>query len=197
MKRENGDQQERAKPDRINSAHASDFIRSAERFIASGKLSLAKEQILNAQAIDPANTYIPAILDRLEVLERSFATETKTSGSLQTQDDKQAGRYLSVTVGAEFKGGVKGKDEKPTPTPKEIQSRIRRLTSAAENFLETGAYKNAFESLMKAYLLDPMSPFVVACEKTVLPAWERSRTSGSSQHGKHRIHGTGKASGST
>lgn len=87
-----------------------------------------------------------------------------------------AQRYLSITVGTEFKTGVKTTDDKVAEPSSQLQTRIRRLTNAAEGFLENGALKNAFESLMKAYLLDPMSPYVIACEKTVLPAWENMQS---------------------
>ena len=170
-KRENGFQlePERTNGARLDKAPASELIRSAEKFIASGKLALAKEQLSIAQALDPNNSYIPAILDRLDVLESRVVAD---ASFMQDQGGK---RYLSVTVGSEFRNGVKAFRDEPQASAKEIQNRIRRLTSAAENFLENGAYKNAFESLMKAYLLDPLSPYVVACERTVLPAWERAR----------------------
>ena len=170
-KRENGFQlePERTNGARLDKAPASELIRSAERFIASGKLALAKEQLSIAQALDPNNSYIPAILDRLDVL------ESRVVGDASFMQDQGGRRYLSVTVGSEFRSGVKPFGNEPQASAKEIQNRIRRLTSAAENFLENGAYKNAFESLMKAYLPDPLSPYVVACERTVLPAWERAR----------------------
>ena len=170
-KKENGSQPEpeRTNGTRLDKAPASELIRSAEKFIASGKLALAKEQLSIAQALDPNNSYIPAILDRLDVLESRVMPDAP---SMQDQGGK---RYLSVTVGSEFRNGIRAFGVEPQATAKEIQNRIRRLTSAAENFLENGAYKNAFESLMKAYLLDPLSPFVIACERTVLPAWERTR----------------------
>jgi hypothetical protein len=170
-KRENGSQpeHERTNGTRLDKAPASELIRSAEKFIASGKLALAKEQLSVAQALDPNNSYIPAILDRLDVL------ETRVIADAPSAQDQRGKRYLSVTVGSEFRNGIRPFGSEPQVSAKEIQNRIRRLTSAAENFLENGAYKNAFESLMKAYLLDPLSPFVIACEQTVLPAWERAR----------------------
>lgn len=64
-------------------------------------------------------------------------------------------------------------------TPHEIETRVRHLTIVAANLFKRGAYEPAFESLMKAYLLDPGSPHVVACEKTLLPALEMLRQRGS------------------
>lgn len=170
-KKENGSQPEpeRTNGTRLDKAPASELIRSAEKFIASGKLALAKEQLSIAQALDPNNSYIPAILDRLDIL------ESRVMANAPSMQDQGGKRYLSVTVGSEFRNGIRPFGVEPQASAKEIQNRIRRLTSAAENFLENGAYKNAFESLMKAYLLDPLSPFVIACERTVLPAWEQAR----------------------
>jgi hypothetical protein len=152
----------------------SDLIRSAERFIASGKFSLATDQLTNAQLLDPDNMYIPAILARIQVLQQ--ANHSGRPG-LQDANDPQNTRYLSVTVGNEFQNGIRGPLEDRQSPPKDLQTRIRALTNVAENFLENGLCKNAFDSLMKAYLLDPMSPYVIACEKSILPAWERLRKS--------------------
>ena len=53
--------------------------------------------------------------------------------------------------------------------------RVRELTDAAGTLLNRGLSESAFETLMNAYLLDPVSPDVLACEKRVLPAWELFR----------------------
>lgn len=150
----------------------SDLIRSAEKFIASGKFSLATDQLTNAQLLDPDNMYIPAILARIQVLQQGGLPG---QSGLQSTTDPQNGRYLAVTVGNEFQSGIRGPLDSRQSPAKDLQTRIRALTSVAENFLENGLCKNAFDSLMKAYLLDPMSPYVIACEKTILPAWERAR----------------------
>ncbi len=177
MKRDNGVQpeSERTNGIRLDGTPASELIRSAEKYIASGKLALAKEQLSSAKGRDPNNSYIPAILERLEVLERMVAGDSSSIRNFNALQDNKSSRYLSVTVGSGFRNGVRSEIDEAQLSGKEIQIRVRRLTSAAENFLENGACKNAFESLMKAYLLDPMSPYVIACERTVLPAWERLR----------------------
>ena len=171
---------ERPKMERLDLAGATELIRSAERFIASGKLALAQEQLSVAQVLDPDNRYIPAILDRIKFLQQPQHSATPGLDKLPQESVTDTQRYLSLTVGTAFKSGVKGKDDQPTELPSQLQQRIRRLTNAAENFLESGALKNAFESLMKAYLLDPMSPYVIACERTVLPEWKRVRSGGAS-----------------
>ncbi len=56
---------------------------------------------------------------------------------------------------------------------------MKRLTSVATNLFKRGSYEPAFESLMKAYFLDPTSPHVLACEKTLMPALEMLRQRGS------------------
>ena len=78
---------------------------------------------------------------------------------------------LSVTIGPEF-GKVGGKGLPGT----DLQSQIVRLTGAAEQYLKRGQSALAFDSLMEAYLLDPLNPLVLSCEKNVLPAWEAFRT---------------------
>jgi hypothetical protein len=78
---------------------------------------------------------------------------------------------LSVTIGPEF-GKVGGKGIPGT----DVQSQVVRLTGAAEQYLKRGQSALAFDSLMEAYLLDPLNPLVLSCEKNVLPAWEAFRT---------------------
>jgi hypothetical protein len=78
---------------------------------------------------------------------------------------------LSVTIGPEF--GSVGRTE---PLSKDLQSQISHLTGAAEQYLKRGQSALAFDSLMEAYLLDPLNPLVVSCEKNVLPAWEEFRS---------------------
>jgi hypothetical protein len=77
---------------------------------------------------------------------------------------------LSVTIDQDF-GRVGGKG----PVGPNVQSQIIRLTGAAEQYLKRGQSALAFDSLMEAYLLDPLNPLVLSCEKDVLPAWEAFR----------------------
>lgn len=79
-------------------------------------------------------------------------------------------KSLSVTIGADF-----GKVGGPATPGKDVQSQITRLTGAAEQYLKRGQSALAFDTLMEAYLLDPLNPLVVSCEKNVLPAWEAFR----------------------
>ncbi len=68
--------------------------------------------------------------------------------------------------------------DESTLTPQEIEARVQRLTTVATNLFKRGSYQPAFESLMKAYLLDPTNPRVMDCEKTLLPALEVMRKGG-------------------
>jgi hypothetical protein len=120
--------------------------------------------------MEPRNTYIQAIIDRVHVLQKDSAPGSERS--LGSTSHHEVRRYLSVTVGAEFTEGIKQPEDLEAIPPKDTQARVRHLTDVAEKFLERGSYENAFDSLFKAYLLDPVSPYVIACEKTVLPAWE-------------------------
>ena len=149
----------------LSSGGASQLIRAAERLAGSGRFDSAMEQLQTAQKLDPNNKYIQAIMDRIRF----------------QQNPGEPPSPLSVTVGRQFPGGIKSHDEDETLSPDQIHSRVRSLTSMAEQFLEKGSSDKAFEALMKAYLLDPLSPYVIASEKTVLPAWEFSRTHHSGQ----------------
>lgn len=143
----------------------SQLIRSAERFISMQKFGFAREQLELARTLDPKNSYIGAIIERVRVAEN------------------QRSNPLSVSVGPEFRSGVKSALDAPAQTQSELQAQIRHLTSVAEQFMEKGSYEKAFDSLMKAYLLDPVSPYVISCEKTVLPAWQKNQTNTSPSSG--------------
>ncbi len=145
------------------------LIRSAERSISQNRLDVAREQLGLARSLDPKNSYINAIMERIHFLEHQpeLGIEEQLQPGTAAPD-----RYLSVSVGPEFAGGIREIPAEPQLSPKEVQTRVRHLTTVAEKFLEQGSYENAFDSLMKAYLLDPVSPYVMTCEKSVLPVWE-------------------------
>jgi hypothetical protein len=142
----------------LSQGGASEFIRAAERSIASGDLNLALQQIANARSIDPQNEYLDAIVERIDVL-ASRATPAGKNGFFQ----------VPLAQASE--------PEQPQMTP-ELQARVKRLTNVAINLFERGSYETAFDSLMKAYLLDPTSTYVMNCERTLLPAIELMRKRG-------------------
>jgi hypothetical protein len=82
---------------------------------------------------------------------------------------------LAPSISGEFAQPAYPITEENGLSPQEREARILQLTSAAKQLLKLGLSEPAFESLMKAYLIDPMSPYVIACEKAVLPAWELMR----------------------
>jgi hypothetical protein len=65
-----------------------------------------------------------------------------------------------------------------TADGKDTDARVQRLTLVASRLFDRGAFDAAFESLMKAYLLDPGNPLVVACEKQMMPVWNTLRKTG-------------------
>lgn len=145
----------------------SDIIRSAEKFLSEGRYDVALEQLNQARDLDPSNQYIDAIIVRAENLR---ATQINPA---QGRDPALEGsRYLSVTIGKEFRGGIRPEE---AGSSEQIRLQIRQLTDTASVLLSRGLNESAFDSLMKAYLLDPMNPDVIACEARVLPAWERVR----------------------
>lgn len=92
---------------------------------------------------------------------------------MKTGDRTSRRNPLSVTIGSDFA-------PPPTAPPSlnagaDVQGQIARLTNAAQQYLKNGQSALAFDSLMEAYLLDPLDARVVSCEKMVLPAWENYR----------------------
>jgi hypothetical protein len=81
--------------------------------------------------------------------------------------------------------------EEKSLSSQEIDARVRRLTVVATNLFKRGSYQPAFDSLMKAYLLDPSSPHVLACEKTLLPVLELMRERGMFSSGDSHNEGAG------
>jgi hypothetical protein len=149
----------------FNSAGIAQLVRSAEKLIAANNFRLALEQLSVAQTLDPKNAYIRAIIDRVQQLQGSSHANKSTSQN-----------PLSVSLGATASGGFPDLQPDITLSPKELQVRVKQLTNIAEKYLEEGSPDKAFDSLMRAFLLDPISPYVVACEKAVLPIWERNQT---------------------
>lgn len=160
----------------VTAAHAtrnesvSAIIRRAEQMIASGDYSHAQQHIAEAWTLDPGNPYIPAIAERISLLKKMSRHESSKIGRIEGSP-----RYLSISVGKEFPGGVRPAENQAPVGDEKLQTRIRRLTTVAVNLFERGSNGPALQSLMKAYLLDPMHPDVIACEQKLLPAWEALR----------------------
>lgn len=95
---------------------------------------------------------------------------------MQSRDGSPNKRPLGITIGPNFA---------PPPTQRaggpllpDTGAQIAKLTSAAQQYLTNGQSALAFDSLMEAYLIDPLDPRVISCEAQVLPAWEKYRTNG-------------------
>ena len=142
-------------------ASVKELIRTAERHIAIQEYEIALDKLSRAKQIEPSNTYIQAIIERISALD---CMNREMAGDPGQTPDSSEQPYLSVTLGKEIENDV--------PSRKDVQRRVKRLTGAASQLLERGAYETAFETLMKAYLLDPTSPDVIECEKNLLPTWE-------------------------
>jgi hypothetical protein len=147
------------KDDQHQLAATRETIRIAEKHIKAREFELAMQKLSLAQRMEPDNIYITAIVERIH----RIASESSSGG-----------RFLGLTVGNEFEDGVRFANE-PVRTPEGIDTQIRRLTSKANELMRQGAYETAFDSLMNAYFLDPVSPTLMESEKTLLPAIEMMR----------------------
>jgi len=145
----------------------SPIIRRAEQLISSGDYQRAQEHLAEAWSLDPGNPYIPAIAERIALLQKMSRHESSKMVRMEGSP-----RYLSISVGKEFPGGIRPAETLMPEAEEALQTQIRRLTLVATNLFERGSYDPAFQSLMKAYLLDPTNPDVIACEQKLLPAWE-------------------------
>jgi hypothetical protein len=156
-----------------NRPGVTEFIRAAESFVQSGKYAAALEQLARARKLEPENKYILAIMERVEDLHRNPPSPARTivpEDSIPSSLD--SGHYLSITVGNEFEDGIR-RETPPAPRSAPFDL-IRELTDVARGLAALGHVEPAFNALMRAYLIDPMSPDVIACEATVLPLWNRA-----------------------
>lgn len=142
---------------------ATEFIRAAERYLQGKQYSRALEQLRYAQNCEPDNKYIIAIIERVLSL--------STTEANPAQPDPN--RYLSVTVGPSFEEGIKPVDNSPVEFPQ--HELIKEFTSIARGYVKIGLPEAAFNALMKAYLIDPIDPEVVSCEREVIPVWNSAR----------------------
>lgn len=156
-----------------NRPGVTEFIRAAESFVQSGKYTAALEQLARARKLEPDNKYILAITERVESLYRNPPSPTRTIAPEDPfSSSLDSGHYLSITVGNAFEDGIR---RETPPAPRSVPfDLIRELTDVARGLAALGHVEPAFNALMRAYLIDPMSPDVIACEATVLPLWNQS-----------------------
>ncbi len=155
------------------SAATREIIRVAEKHIDAREFDLAMQKLSTAQRMEPDNIYITAIVERIHRL----AAESSSGG-----------RFLALTVGNEFEDGIKPETEQARPA-EDVDAQIRKLTSKASELIRRGAYETAFDSLMNAYFLDPVSPTLMESEKTLLPAIEMMRKQKVGKEGSQRMMG--------
>lgn len=157
---------------RESRSRVSELVHSAEKQILSGRHDVALEQLRRAQELDPQNQYIHAIIQRAELAGQNAGVQRPQNPLSELSH--QSSRYLSVTVGEE-RSGLGSAVGQGAVSGEEITRRIRELTETAHVLLNRGLKESAFDSLMRAYLLDPLHPDVISCEQKVLPAWENLR----------------------
>jgi hypothetical protein len=122
---------------------------------------------------EPSNTYILAIIERVETLMRgSMQTATELKQVIDATVPGKS-RPLPVTIDRNSGPGASGSEPADS-----IEARVRRLTIVAANLYERGSYDLAFDSLTKAHFLDPTSIHVRECEKKFLPALETLQKEG-------------------
>jgi len=149
------------------SARATEYIRAAEKHLQGKHYSRALESLRYAQNCEPGNKYILAIIERVLTL-----SKTEPSAP-QPEVSSDANRYLSVTVSPSFESGFKPPETQAVESiPHDL---VREFTSIARGYMKIGLPEAAFDALMKAYLLDPIDPDVISCEREVIPVWNRAR----------------------
>ncbi len=131
-----------------------EIIRSAEKQISAGNFQRALELLTSAHAIEPSNEYIAAILERITVMGHS-------------------GEAPAAAAPAPVRPPAG-----PQPAAGDIESQVKRLTADARGLYYRGAYQSAFDTLTRAYLLDPVSVDVLQAEALIVPAIERMRVQG-------------------
>jgi tetratricopeptide (TPR) repeat protein len=159
----------------------SQYVRTAEQLLDAGKYAMALEALSVAQELEPHNASVRAILDRALML--------------QAQNSP---RYLTVTVGNEFAQGIRTAEDEAALSQQEIHARVQYLVDIADVFLDRGMTESALDSLLRAYLLDPLAPEVISSEQRILPLLdimrEGSQKLSSETGGPLRTEGAGKRS---
>lgn len=157
---------------------SSEFIRAAERFVQARNYTLALDQLTQAQTYDPDNKYIGAIIERVLTLQRSDLSGTSAGSQDHADSSPDPRRYLSITVGTEFDNGVRPPAAGPAASEDTYSDLVKEFTRIAHGYARLGLPEAAFDALMKAYLIDPINPDVIECEKEVVPLWNQSRQNG-------------------
>jgi hypothetical protein len=134
------------------------------------------EQLSQARRLDPENEVVRTIIAKVRALQKTERSGSERKAAAGGDSGMESGRFLSVTVGKQFDGGIRG--EEPQGSKDDVRMRVQELTETAQILLNKGLRESAFDALMKAYILDPLSPEVISCEKRVLPLWEQGHQQG-------------------
>jgi hypothetical protein len=136
----------------------SQYVRTAEQLLSAGKYAMALEALSVAQELEPHNASVRTVLDRVLTQQAEIRTH-----------------HLSVSVGKQFPRGVRAADDESALTQQEIRVRVQYLVDVADVFLDRGMTESALDSLMRAYLLDPMAPEVISSEQRIFPVLDLMR----------------------
>ncbi|MER3523410.1 MAG: hypothetical protein C4326_04915 [Ignavibacteria bacterium] len=135
------------------------------------QLISAAEQAIEEQRYDAAMELLAAA-EQIEPNNKSIQMTKELVASLRVERPKRAllRKFFSTATSSRTHESA-GRDQPAQLAG--VQRRVRILTDSADYFFSRGAVDKAFELLMRAYLLDPLAPEVLACEKRILPAWQR------------------------
>jgi hypothetical protein len=151
----------------VQSASFLENVRKAEHLIAAGEYDLALQKLADAQDLEPQNQYLPALIQRLTYLRntagKSPQSATRTE-SLPLVADASAPPQMGLSSLIPLERGQADAGDSA------VESRVKRLTVVATNLFERGSYEPAFQVLVKAFLLAPMHPHVIECQRVLQPA---------------------------
>ncbi len=139
-------------------SRVTEIIKKAEKHISAGDLDRAKSLLEDAQRTEPNNEYINAILERVVLL--------------GTRDDSAPAQELQALQEAAVLPTA------AAPPEDDVQHQVKQLTVMAHDLFERGSYDSAFDSLMKAFMLDPLSKDVAREETVIVPAFELMKKRG-------------------
>lgn len=134
------------------------LIRQAEALISEGQFSQAIQILSDARSKEPGNEYIEAIIQRVLLLEE------RDPRNMSSNDNG------NVTVSTPAQAPASTDD---------TAVQVTRIVSVAKNLFQRGSVEPAFETLMKAYILDPLNEEVIKAEELILPAMEVWKKRGS------------------
>jgi hypothetical protein len=144
------------------------YVRTAEELIRRGNYDVALEALAVAKELEPLNPTLQTLIEKVLLFQAQQATSGSRTLGVPGLAEK-GGRYLGITVGKEFRSGIRSRKEAPGPSPREVHERVGYLLDVADVFMMRGMNECAFESLMCAYLLDPLAPEVIRSEEKILP----------------------------